>query len=96
MKNIVTLITFLAFVALLLPCAILAEPPTGNNYGNSADNSNPVGGVEPPPLDDPWGVGHKLSPCADDRNGINDPNPDLNGFFIVVKIWCIKIITPGF
>jgi len=99
MRKLLFLIIMVAFLAVIIPPQVLAEPPTGNNdliTPDGADGDNPIG--DPPivpPWDDPWGPGSKPVVDNDNSNNIVDQPFWLRTDLIrlMVKIQGIRLIV---
>jgi len=91
MRKVLTLIVLLAFFVMSFAPAIVAAPPSGD--GGFSVNNNSTDGEDPPtdpPVDppdgDPWEPGAKVIAPNDDGTDAQTE------FWIVIKIWSVKVI----
>ncbi|PKK83606.1 MAG: hypothetical protein CVT49_07570 [candidate division Zixibacteria bacterium HGW-Zixibacteria-1] len=91
MKKLWLLIVLVAFLAMLYAPAVVAAPPGSDDGLMTPDGSDPGGTIDPPPpIDppdgDPWDPGAKIiAPRNDDKTVQSE-------FWVVIKIWSIRII----
>nr|MBN2278553.1 hypothetical protein [candidate division Zixibacteria bacterium] len=98
MRKLILLIFLVAFMAVTLPSAAIADPPwkPDNNTPDGMDGDDPIG--DPPvvpPWDDPWGPGSK--PVAGIEDNGNSPDNSIwfrtDLFYLVIKIQNIRLIV---